>query len=486
MNDILLKIELKSLKEYILPAVSCLKELSLINGLNEDDTNKLMIVTEEACLNVIQHAYENNINSRFEIIAEKSPGKFIIAIEDKGLPFDFDSEYKDRKKGFGMTIMQEYSDEIKFVNLGRYGKRIEIIKHLNNIQIEKSISEDANDTAEAGMVPTSEEPLNIRLLEKDEIIGLERLLYKVYGYSYSEFIYFPEKVRELMENGILISVIAVASDGEFAGHQGIKKPFSDSVTAEVAMGCVDPKYRGRGLFEKLKTFAFAEAKKKGIIGLFGEAVTIHSYSQKANFAMGGKETGILLGYIKSDISFKKINKNLSARQTAVLFYTRLTNEPEREVYLPETHKEIIRKIYEYSGFQRNIVNTEIEYKSLPEKSNIEVTISVDFNLGILTVKSFGKDFEKSLRVHLRELCFRKTDVVFLDVPLSSPATSYFNEVFNSAGFFFSGVMPEYLNGDLLRYEYLNNIEINPDETVLVTDFGKELFKYVLENYEKKL
>jgi len=51
------------------------------------------------------------------------------------------------------------------------------------------------------------------------------------------------------------------------------------------------------------------------------------------------------------------------------------------------------------------------------------------------------------------------------------------------GFFFAGIVPEFDNGDFMRLQYLNNVKIDPSKTVIVSDFGKYLFEYILKGYE---
>jgi serine/threonine-protein kinase RsbW len=49
------------------------------------------------------------------------------------------------------------------------------------------------------------------------------------------------------------------------------------------------------------------------------------------------------------------------------------------------------------------------------------------------------------------------------------------------GFFFSGIIPEMFDGDVLRLQYLNNVEIDPKDISIASDFGKGLLDYVLKS-----
>jgi len=89
-----------------------------------------------------------------------------------------------------------------------------------------------------------------------------------------------------------------------------------------------------------------------------------------------------------------------------------------------------------------------------------------------------------VRVTLKELCFNKIDCVYLDMPLGDPSTAVLCADMERMGFFFSGVIPELFEGDVLRLQYLNNVRVFPEKVTVYSDFGKELFKYVLDAKEK--
>ena len=91
--------------------------------------------------------------------------------------------------------------------------------------------------------------------------------------------------------------------------------------------------------------------------------------------------------------------------------------------------------------------------------------------------------EKALKVHLRELLMHKIDVIYLNVSLANPATGHFNKIIESLGFIFCGIIPELKEGDILRYQYLNNVDLNQESTEIVSDMGKELYNYVMKYYK---
>jgi len=460
----------------VIPAVTAfVREMVHQEGLDLNEARQLEVVAEEACLNVIGHAFEGNAEATFDVAIERRPGKVVLAVEDQGLPVDW-KKIGDAA-GFGMMIMKGFTDEVKFVNLGKGGKRLEFIKNISYGGTGEPVA-SGEATQKDEQLP-QDLPITIRLMRSDEGIALAQCFYRVYGYTYGEFLYYPEKIRELIESGLQISIAAVTPEDEIVAHQALVLERPDSRIAEMGQGVVDPRTRGRGLFEKIKLASQDIARERGLYGLYTETVTIHPYSQKANFAVGAKEIGFLFGMAPQMFSFKKIAERQDQRQTTIMLYHRTNEEPLRTVYPPIQHETMIRRIYENGAFKRKLESAPGEDElELAEMSLLDMKTLPEYSFGFLRVIRYGRDLPDLVRVRLRELCLGRYDCIYIDLPLSDPATAHFCVALEMLGFFFSGIIPEMFDGDALRLQYLNNVSIDSSRVVLVTDFGKELFKYI--------
>ena len=458
-------------------AISLIREIALRLGLGEDESRRMELVVEEACVNVIEHAFEGEIGN-FDIEVTRRPGQIVVAVEDRGLPFDYRRYESGKESSLGILLMKAFADEVHFLNLGRRGKRVELVKNLPDMNREDFLQEMAGQAAAA---PAGEEDIAIRLMRPDEAVSLARCAYRCYGYTYStDNFYFPERVRELLESHLMISTVAVTSAGEIVGHLSVTREGPGAPVGEAGQAIVDPRYRGGGLFKKLKLYLIDCAQKAGMLGYYGEAVTAHPYSQRVVLSTGDtSETGILLGFTPGSMYFKDIQeKENQKRYPVVLHYLRLNEEPAREIFLPPHHAGILQRIYEKSKLRRKVVPANIP--ELPERSQVNVKIQTEASRAFLQVVEYGQDLEDLVRFRLRELCSRRVDCIFLDLPLSHPAVQRFCVSMEMLGFFFGGVLPELYNGDLLRLQYVNNAEIELENVQLVFDFSKELFQYVLK------
>ena len=471
-------------KKYLPGICALVRDYALREGLTEEEAEHFEIITEEACLNAIQHAFENSPDEHFDVIIETRPARFAVIVEDRGLPMDWKKIWEGEDVGFGMKLIKAFTDEVRFINLGNQGKRIEFIKDFSK---ERNWKPDDGEQDNAGILPEPagrDVPIVIRQMRSDDGAALARCLYRVYKYSYMEHAYFPEKIKELIESGLQVSMVALDPENEVVAHQMYTKSDPGSLVAELGTGIVDPRYRGRGLFEKIKKTSIDYAREQGLYGLFIESVTIHPFSQKANLALGARETGILLAFVPASITFRKIAESQEQRQTLVLMYNRLNQEPARTFYPPVQHRSVIAKIYENGGFDRSVGGVPENQRDMGAFSHIEIKANHGMGLAFFRLMQYGRDFQDCIRYHLREMCYQKIEVLYLDLPLSDPATVQSCAAAEVLGFFFAGIIPELDNGDVLRLQYLNNVKMDRSQTAIVSDFGKYLFDYVWKECER--
>ncbi|MBA3472324.1 MAG: hypothetical protein H0T57_03700, partial [Rubrobacter sp.] len=307
-----------------------------------------------------------------------------------------------------------------------------------------------------------------------------RAVYRSYGYSYDwDDIYYPDRIRELQESGLMRSCVAVTHEDEFVGHLAVMVERPDSPVGEAGQAVVDPRFRGHHLFPKMKTFMAEQCKKSGMYGLYSEATAVHPYSQKGNLHLGARETGFLLGYIPPSVAYKDIGEDRAGRRGSVaLFHMRINEEPEREIHPPKRYRDVVQRVVEHNGLRRTVV--EVSDSPPPASSRVDLRVRRDHNLALVRVLEPGEDLLELVRSRLRELCLHRLDVIYVDLPLSHPATRACGERLEELGFFFGGVLPELLNGDVLRLQYLNNVEIERGDVSTASDFGQELLNLIFE------
>lgn len=100
---------------------------------------KVALSVDEACTNIIKHAYHNESTGLIKIKVDNRKDKFIIRITDRGSHFNPNQvpepnipERQRNKKGggLGMFLMKKLMDEVKYMNKGKSNELV-LVKYLN-------------------------------------------------------------------------------------------------------------------------------------------------------------------------------------------------------------------------------------------------------------------------------------------------------------------------------------------------------------------
>jgi len=98
-------------------------KIARIAGFNEDHVNKIQLSVDEACTNIVKHAYKGIQKKDIRIQVELNDEKMIIAVIDKGKGFDPKkieplnmNNYLNelRRGGLGIHLMNILMDEIQY------------------------------------------------------------------------------------------------------------------------------------------------------------------------------------------------------------------------------------------------------------------------------------------------------------------------------------------------------------------------------------
>jgi serine/threonine-protein kinase RsbW len=471
------RISLTAERDYLGAVLAFLREAAGRLGLPGPDVAGLEQAVEEVCVNVFEQGFGPGQPATLDIILLRRPGHVVVAVEDQGLPFDFLSLEPDKATGLAAPALSRFADAVRFANLGARGNRVEIVKRLPFDHIETFIA----DGKAAPVAPASAEaataPVSLRLMGRDDAIAVARCTYAVYGYSLpDDYLYFPDRLREMLDGGLLEVCVGVIPDGEVVCYLTCEVEHAGAPVGYLEEGLVDPRFRHHGLLEQMLTFIQHRATERGMLGLYAEAVTVHPYSQKSNLALGFTETGVQLGD-EATVVFKQMDEIEAKKRTATVLYFVKTNEgPRRAVYAPPQHRAMIERIYAHAGLGRELKDGG----AVPATgAQVRVDAFAAWGEASIRVTAYGADVVDLVRIRLRELCRRRIDWICLELPLSDPGAGQLCARLEALGFFFAGIVPDIADDDILRLQYLNEIEADVASAQIVTDFGKQLFAYVV-------
>ncbi len=102
------------------------------SGLSAEEIENIMLAVDEACTNIIRHAYKSYPEGDIVIKLEYNHEKLIISIIDHGNTFnpdtvpdpDLQKYYRNGKVGgLGMYLMKTLMDDVKYISVpGKYNK----------------------------------------------------------------------------------------------------------------------------------------------------------------------------------------------------------------------------------------------------------------------------------------------------------------------------------------------------------------------------
>jgi serine/threonine-protein kinase RsbW len=482
-------------------------------GFSEQEQLNIQTGAQEALLAVFAFSFEPGEDSTCTIACERVPEGLRVSIRDKGLPVDPDQVLAnacrldtfqaagdagkttgDHEPGldrvtqappaFSAICPGRFWDEVSVHNLGKEGKETVLVKHARDRSVSDfcqaceltpyaAAEEPPSDTSQPGCV--------VRPIKESDAVEVSRCVYRTYGYTYTfEHIYHPERVLELNRTGRMQSFVAEAEDGEIAGHCALVFHSQGARIAEMAAGAVKPQFRSRGCFSAVSSAVMQRARDIGLMGVFGQPVTNHVFSQKTSLRLGLRDVALLLAYVPASVDFKAMNGALGRRLTLLTHFAYLGEPPEIVGYPPRHHRSMIERLYKGVGASLKGHPDEGPHsRTWADDSVIKTAVSSAAGNARVEVQRYGRNIVEDVGKVLRRLCLERLDVVYLYLDLVDPLTSELTHEFEQLGFFFSGILPAaFPRGDALILQYLNNVAVDYSQIHAGSDAGEELVEYV--------
>lgn len=112
-------------------------------GFSDEDISKIALAVDEACTNIIRHAYQNDPNREIAVTIETAKDRFEISIVDNGRKFDpavlKPLDLKEhlthyRRGGLGVYLMRTLMDKVEYNTLGGQKNEVRLTKFLNRVR----------------------------------------------------------------------------------------------------------------------------------------------------------------------------------------------------------------------------------------------------------------------------------------------------------------------------------------------------------------
>ncbi len=132
-------LKLKAILENIPLAMNCVAESARAAGIDEQMLCEIQLVVDEACANVVVHAYENMEPGDMEVSCHIEDHRLIIRVRDWGRGFvpeevpvpDVTAPLEERKLGgLGIFLIKQFMDEVHFTFDPETGNELTMVKNL--------------------------------------------------------------------------------------------------------------------------------------------------------------------------------------------------------------------------------------------------------------------------------------------------------------------------------------------------------------------
>lgn len=464
-------------------------------GLNEKENYRICYAVEESLSNSILFDFEPDEPQSIDIDVRRIPGGMQIVISDQGVPrnpfvqrpgsieelasdlsienlVEHDSDRISAVSDFVIhTLLDGYSSK----NLGKSGRSTEMVLYASEARVG---AEEETGLAEPGVVGQF---TGIRPPLPENITAISRLFYMSYGYSYvNDAVYYPERLKSMIETGDLTSYVAFTKEGRVIGHIALVQPFEEAKIAEWGMAICDPLFRGQGVMTQLVEMIMEQTDTSSYHGVFCHSVTNHGFTQKICQVYGFSDVALLIGYAGAELSFKKIHRKLDQRETTIISFKPLGIKTRAELFLPEQHKEMIETLY--GGIGVSVVQpmawTEEKGDYHTEMTD---TIIPALNIAEVVLGQVGLDAIDQIRAVTKKICVARVDVIYLFIDLEDIQAVALTAAIERFGYFFGGIFPRYNHQHTLVMQYANNLTFNYELITAFTPLAQQLKKYIQEH-----
>ena len=308
---------------------------------------------------------------------------------------------------------------------------------------------------------------------------IAQLLYENYALSYvhPDF-YRPRWLHEELRTGRVLSSVAVHGT-DIVGHHALLLS-ADAPVAETGVAVVAAAYRGLGVFGRLGEHTLARARARGLQALYGRAVTVHPYSQRAEIAHGYHETALCLALSPGTMTMRGARTPANGgRRTALMISFLPLDRAPRSVSLPQRYRDRLLETYARLGLQ---IRTPVEP---PPRAQAVIGIEreTEAAAAVLTIGGWDEGIAAHVIDKLRMLLSEHVDVIYTDLDLEAttdPDSAV--QALRDQGFSYAGLrLHGPGNHDHLRLQRLNSTDVELDKIATCSPAGQELVRFVLED-----
>ncbi|MFI3314685.1 MAG: hypothetical protein R3Y04_03365, partial [Rikenellaceae bacterium] len=423
-------------KEYTNVLTSFIQEVGLVHGANEVECMQLSLLGEEVFQFILTGIPKYEFDEQFTLTCIVEESGLLLNFTNHGEPLygrniDEDQPYVPSEDvnaiAIGLEIIKKLSDRCEWVNNGREGWNVLVFKNINSF---KELSHQNNQELERLCKEASSEILTVTRANGSHAAAIISLMYKTYRYSYAKsMFYYEDKLREALDNGDIVSLVAINASGDVVGHNSAL--YDSKRLAEVGMFMVDPIYRLNRtlllLMKKSKVLYYGDEFKE--TSLYNKCITTHVLSQRAAAMSKFVPTALKIS-IYPRASFIGINADGDKRESLV-YSASIKGEHSATLYIPKTHRNMCCKMFERLMLNYSFSDMVTERN---ECESVELISVRKTGYVSIVVKGIGHDFYERLPRLYRDAMRMGAITLACEVSVLEPLPADFDQIMMSAGY----------------------------------------------------
>ncbi|MCC7440779.1 MAG: hypothetical protein IT285_04040 [Bdellovibrionales bacterium] len=470
---------------FIKPAVDFVLSYAAQLGLTEERRRSLRFAVGDAMAVVLERNVESpGVGGSVAIQVFRGEKGLGIRILNRGVPV-FEDEAAARLERLRLQgASGPKVDGIVIENLGRDGQSL-------TLEVKLGIPQgEVLKTGTRPVVQVAGKELVIRALRPEEAPALSRLFHSVYGYDYiGDYVYYPERLRAMLEDGSLTSTVAEMAGGRLIGHVGLVRRASSPAVYEPCMGVVDPGVKSSGTFKRLFEVTMKRVAQTPMQYAFSDCVTNIDFSQRLVARYSGVDTALFVGSQSKETQAKLVKLGLGRDPEDMDRYSILYSVIPRvehpfgaEVVLPGNLGEMLGFLLPSLGLDWAPAP---RFNPLPRSGSFSARSesaqrSIYFELpepGHQAVTAILEDWAQALKTGCQYAA--------VDVPLDPPGLGQVHDLLAAQGFFVSGFLPWRHSARLcVRFQATGPTRVAWDKIKVFSEQGQRLRDVIRADCER--
>lgn len=484
LNESYAHLELPLFKTSFIAAIGFVDSFAKDFGASEEKRKHLKTALEITMQAIAKNSADDIVQNRIGLDVYEEHGNLLIHVTNRGLPVFLSTHGNGNAELFHEAA--KHLDKVSWQNHGRDGQTVIMEMRLGEEALKKTFAAISDVTKEI----ESEHTVVIRELQSGEEGALCQLFYTVYGYGYiNDYVYYPEKIKALIDSKKLISIVAALPNGRLIGHVGLLRWNDDPVVYEPCLGVTDPRLKSRGVFSKLFSRTMEWVQDLPMQYCFFDFVTNHDYSQRFVSRYKPVDLALFVGCQSKHTQAKLERLGLGADPKEMdrysLLYSlipRVAHPFGKEIHLPNNLGEML-------GFLLKPLNLKWlptpRFQALPHMGEYQTRLEPAQNAVIFDMTASGREAVEKIIKDWQSLLRNGYQYAAVEVAVDQPGIGNLYDVLSEAGFFIAGFVPYHNSRKLgLRFQSIGPTKVAFDEIRVYTETAKKLLDIVKTSYER--